>query len=45
MKGKTDYIYLIHDPEDYQIANQIINFLKEKKFRVNSVLFFFEFII
>lgn len=35
VKGKADNIYLIYDPEDYTIANQILLFLKEKKFRVN----------
>jgi hypothetical protein len=33
-KGKTDHVYLIHDPEDYLIASQISIFLKEKKIRV-----------
>ena len=40
IKGKSDHVYLIYDPEDYSIANQISNFLKEKKFRVNR---FFNF--
>jgi hypothetical protein len=38
IKGKPDYVYLIHDPEDHSIANRISNFLKENKFRVNLFL-------
>ena len=34
-KGKNDHVYLIHDPEDHAIANQISNFLKEKNICVN----------
>ncbi|CAF2670861.1 unnamed protein product [Rotaria sp. Silwood2] len=33
-KGKSDHVYLIYDPEDHSIANEISNFLKDKKFRV-----------
>lgn len=33
-KGKNDHVYIIHDPEDHTIANDISNFLKDNKFRV-----------
>ena len=38
VKGKSDCVYIIHDPEDHSIANQISLFLQEKKFRVNSLV-------
>ncbi|CAF0815978.1 unnamed protein product [Didymodactylos carnosus] len=33
-KPKTDWIYLIYDPEDYPLALQIMMFLRSKKFKV-----------